>query len=346
MVLSLNAYILLGGADFGGGVWDLIAAGRRQEEQRALVADAIGPIWEANHVWLILVVVLLFTSFPVAFAHLATELHVPITLVLIGIVLRGSAFTFRTYDSKRDRVQRRWGRIFSIASAATPVLLGICLGAVAGGQVPLDGTRSSLGFMERYITPWLFSPFAWCVGGLTIALFTFIAAVYLTVEARQHENVAMRETFRRNALGAQGVVVAAGVVTLVAARWETRELWDGLTHGRAAWIMVSVTTVSTALCMWSLFTRRFELARAAAAVEASFILWGWAWTQYPLLLPPDRTITALATAPRVLRLNLGVLVVGTLILLPSFVYLFWIFKREDAVDPLEAVDGANATGRR
>ena len=110
MVLSLNAYVLLGGADFGGGVWDLFARGKDRDAQRTLIADAIGPIWEANHVWLILVVVLLVTCFPKAFAHFATELHIPITVMLVGIVLRGSAFTFRTYDSKRDHVQRRWGR--------------------------------------------------------------------------------------------------------------------------------------------------------------------------------------------------------------------------------------------
>src|ERR687884_759435 len=99
LVLSLNAYVLLGGADFGGGVWDLLARGPRRDAQRALVADAIGPVWEANHVWLILVVVLLFTCFPVAFGALSVALHVPLVLMLVGIVLRGSAFTFRTYDS-------------------------------------------------------------------------------------------------------------------------------------------------------------------------------------------------------------------------------------------------------
>src|SRR5215210_4120457 len=132
-VLALNAYAVMGGADFGGGVWDLFASGPRRAEQRRLVADAIGPIWEANHVWLILVVVLLFTCFPPAFAELLTTLHVPLTLMLIGVVLRGSAFTFRTYDSQRDAVQQRWGTAFAIASVITPVLLGMCVGAIASG---------------------------------------------------------------------------------------------------------------------------------------------------------------------------------------------------------------------
>ena len=113
MVLALVAYLLMGGADFGGGAWDLLARGARRDAQRALVADAIGPIWEANHVWLILVVVLLFTCFPTGFARITTVLHVPLTLMLVGIVLRGSAFTFRAYDAREDADQRRWGTTFA-----------------------------------------------------------------------------------------------------------------------------------------------------------------------------------------------------------------------------------------
>src|SRR5687767_11119902 len=108
IVVALNAYVLLAGADFGGGVWDLMASGPRRTDQRALVAHALGPVWEANHVWLILVIVLLFTCFPPAFAALSVTLHLPLALMLVGIVMRGAAFTFRTYDSKRDSVQRRW----------------------------------------------------------------------------------------------------------------------------------------------------------------------------------------------------------------------------------------------
>ena len=133
LVVALNAYVLMGGADFGGGVWDLLAGGPRRDAQRALIAHAIGPIWEANHVWLIVAVVVLFTGFPDAFATLATVLHIPLSLMLVGIVLRGSAFTFRSYGAKSGRAVRGWGRAFAIASTITPVLLGIAVGAVASG---------------------------------------------------------------------------------------------------------------------------------------------------------------------------------------------------------------------
>ena len=119
LALSLNAYVLLGGADFGGGVWDLLASGPRRDRQRDVITHAIGPIWEANHVWLILAIVLTFTCFSPVFARLGTVLHVPLTLMLLGIVLRGSAFTFRTYDNEQDTAQRRWGRVFAGASLIT-----------------------------------------------------------------------------------------------------------------------------------------------------------------------------------------------------------------------------------
>ena len=343
MVVSLNAYVLLGGADFGGGIWDLLARGKQRDEQRALIAEAIGPIWEANHVWLILVVVLLFTCFPRAYAHVATELHIPITLMLVGIVLRGSAFTFRTYDSARDTVQRRWGRIFSVASVATPVLLGLCLGTVASGRVPLASrlasrlasntvsaadsmARAAQGpsaFADRFVMPWLASPFAWSVGFLTLAVFAFVAASYLTVEAR---DASLQTVFRRRALQTQAALLGIGLITLMLASREAPLVYQGLTQGSVALGMHAVTACAAVGSIVALMQRSFRWARFAAAAQASFILWGWAWSQFPWLVPPDHTITALA-APRItLTLVLGVLAVGTAILLPSFVYLFRVFK--------------------
>src|SRR5215216_2506814 len=161
LALSLNGYVLFAGADFGGGVWDLLASGPRRNRQREVIAHAIGPIWEANHVWLILAIVLFISCCPPVFARVGTVLHIPLSLMLVGIVLRGSAFTFRTYDSQHDAAQRRWGRIFSSASVITPVLLGVCIGAVASGRAgPLPAVGS---FAARFVWPWL-TPFSVAVG--------------------------------------------------------------------------------------------------------------------------------------------------------------------------------------
>src|SRR5437868_3670654 len=166
-------YVLLGGADFGGGVWDLLARGERAGAHRKLIARAIGPIWEANHVWLILALVILFTAFPPAFATIDTALHVPLSLMLLGVVLRGAAFTFRAYDREEESVQRAWGRAFAIASVVTPVLLGANVGALMSGEIQVVDGEVRSGF----VASWL-APFPLSVGALCLALFAWLAAVY------------------------------------------------------------------------------------------------------------------------------------------------------------------------
>jgi cytochrome bd ubiquinol oxidase subunit II len=319
LALSLNAYVLLGGADFGGGVWDLLARGPRRARQREVIAHAIGPIWEANHVWLILAIVLAFTCFSPVFARIMTVLHIPISLMLIGIVLRGSAFTFRTYDDEHDAAQRRWGRIFSGASLLTPLLLGVCIGAVASGRV-VAPTRGS--FAERFVDPWL-TPFALGVGLLTVALFAFLAAVFLTLETRDRELV---EDFRRNALGAGvAVFLTAGLVLLLSYRGAPL-MTAGLVTSRWALPLHLATGASAVAVFLALWSRRFALARVLAGLQVSCIFWGWTASQYPYLVPPDLTIKATAAPEITLRITLWALAGGTLVLAPSLIYLFRVFK--------------------
>lgn len=322
IAVSLNIYAVMGGADFGGGVWDLLATGPRRERQRALVADAIAPIWEANHVWLILVVVLLFTAFPPVFARLMTVLHIPMTLLLLGIVLRGSAFTFRSYDSRRDVVQRRWGRIFAIASAATPFLLGIVVGSIAAGAVPQANRSASASFSSVYVWPWLAS-FPFGVGALVLALFAFLAAVYLTLET---DDPALRDDFRRRALYAAAAVALVAVVDLALARSRAPRVWSGLTENPAAGVIRACAGLAALVSFVSLWRRRYVAARAAAIIEVSLVLWAWAVAQYPYMVPPDLTIAASAAPTITLRLLVIALLLGLAVLLPSLRYLLRVFK--------------------
>ncbi len=327
LALSLNAYVLFGGADFGGGVWDLLASGPRRQRQREVIAHALGPIWEANHVWLILAIVITFTCFPPVYARLGTVLHIPLTLMLVGIVLRGSAFTFRTYDSQKDATQRRWGRIFASASVITPVLLGVSIGAVASGRV---GGETAGSFTQQYVEPWL-TPFAFSVGLLALVLFAFLAAVFLTLETHDRD---LCDDFRRRALGAGVAVFFASGLVLLLARREAPLVLEGLVA--SAWaVPLHLATGATAIAvLGALWYRRFRLARIAAGLQVTLIFWGWPLAQYPLLLPPDLSVARAAAPEATLRLVLIILGAGAIVLLPSLWYLFQIFKTVPA-DPAE-----------
>jgi len=305
ILVALTAYVLLGGADFGGGVWDLLASGPRKTRQRDLIAHAIGPVWEANHVWLILAIVLLFTCFPRAFARIAIALHVPLTLMLIGIVLRGSAFVFQTYGGGG-------GRVFAVASLVTPVLLGVCVGAVASGAIGAEAGASGEGFYALYVAPWL-TAFGLAVGLLALTCFAFLAAVYLTLEARDDE---LREDFRQRALLSGVWVLMMGGLGLALAP-----------HGQLVDARLLVLTGAAAVTtFWALWRRRYRVARVAAAAQVTMILWGWAVAQFPYMLPPDLAIVGAAAPRATLQLALLAVLVGAVVLFPSLYYLFRIFK--------------------
>jgi cytochrome bd ubiquinol oxidase subunit II len=325
--LALNAYAVLAGADFGGGVWDLFASGPRRERQRELVAEAIGPVWEANHVWLILAIVLLFTCFPAAFARLGTLLHIPLSLVLIGIVLRGSAFTFWRYGGAGDQAQRHWSETFAMASLITPLLLGTTAGAIASGAVGDAGRATGGGgtFYHTYVAPWL-TPFALSVGLFALVAFAFLAAVYLTLEARERD---LQEDFRRRALVSGIGLFVAAVVVLLLSLSGAPLVRDGLVFASWAAPLHLLTGGAAITALVALWYRRWRAARLAAAAQVSLILWGWSLGQYPYVVPPDLTIAAAAAPEATLRLVLGALAVGAAVLLPSLYYLFRVFKGGD-----------------
>lgn len=327
MIASLVLYALLGGADYGGGVWDLFAFGPRARKQRALIAEAISPVWEANHVWLILVIVILFTAFPPAFAAIATALHIPITLLLIGIVLRGTAFTFRTYDVQRDEVQRRWSLVFSIASIITPVLLGITLGAIASGTIRVEDGVVVNGFFRSWLAVF---PFA--VGFFALALFAFLAAVYLTLETTDRE---LQEDFRLRAIVAGVVVGILALTVFLLAGKGAPTVRAGISRTWWAVGLHVFTAVFAVGAFYALWLRSYKLARFCAAAQVTLILLGWAFAQYPHLVEPAITISSAAAPRATLQLLLGALVLGALLLFPSYYYLFRIFKRgrEEAQQP-------------
>lgn len=328
MLIALIVYVLLGGADFGGGVWDLLAAGPRRREQRVLIEKALGPIWEANHVWLILVAVLLFSAFPPAFAAVTTTLHVPLTLFLVGIVFRGSAFTFRSYDTRGDRVQQRWGLVFSLASIVSPLLLGMCAGALASGDLRWVGGVAGGGFVD----PWL-RPFPVAAGVYALTLCAFLSAVYLANEARDD---ALRDDFRKRAIASGALVGACALVAFALSFEGAPRIRAGLTDRPWTWPLHLATGVSALTALHALWRRRWRMARVAAAAQTTLILLGWTASQFPYLIVPDVTLAGAAGNPRTQRLLVVALGLGSLLLFPSLFLLYRIFKGEQVFAVVDA----------
>jgi len=281
-------------------------------------------------VWLILVIVLLFVCFPRAFAVLMTALHVPMTLMLLGVVLRGSAFIFRSYGGGDAEEGRRWGWVFSVSSALTPMLLGVCLGAASSGRIELP---EGLGVAERaapHITDfwgsWL-APFPWAVGVFNLCLCTLLAAVYLIHEAPQG---ALREGFRRHALAAGVATGAAALVAYALAKDGAPLVYAGLTGQPWSAPLHAATAAAALTTLWALRRARDGLARVAVIAQAALIIAGWSLSLFPYLVPPSLTLANAAASPDVLRPVLYTLGAGALLLIPALVTLFWVFKRRHA----------------
>jgi cytochrome d ubiquinol oxidase subunit II len=320
MVVALILYALLAGADFGGGIWDLLAIGPRARQQRDALEHAIGPVWEANHVWLILVIVLLFSAFPPAFAAIMTAFHIPITLVLIGIVLRGSTFVFRKYDAQDDATHRRWSLLFSISSLLTPLFLGMTLGGLATGAVLVDNDLVVSGFFAGWTTP-----FALACGLFAQGLFAFLAATYMTVETTADPQ--LQNDFRQRALLSGLSLAPAALLVFLLAQGAAPALFAGLTAWWAP-LLLGLTSIAALTALFALWQRWFRLARLAAAAQVTLILAGWALAQYPALVPPAITIQSAAAPLLTLRLLVIALAGGALLLLPSLFYLFVVFKQQ------------------
>ena len=322
VAVVFNAYVLMGGADLGSGVWDLFATGQRRAAQRDLIAAAIGPIWEANHVWLIIVVVMLFTAFPPAFAVITTVLHIPLSLLLVGIVLRGSAFVFRSYGGQNAPARVRWGRTFAIASVATPILLGTVVGAIATGATSDAFAHiGSAGFSEVFVAPWL-APFPIAIGLLALMLFAQLAATYLTLVA---DVGSLQDDFRRRAIGASVATILVAIFAMAIRPTPADAAPSSLLSGMAGWLWFAVTAAAAAAGIGALWRRRFAAARVAVCAEVSLIVWGWAAAQYPFLVPPTITIRASAAPASTLDELLIALGIGAVLLVPSLAYLLKTF---------------------
>ena len=318
MFVGLIAYGLFGGADFGGGIWDLLAGGtRRGARQRDLIEHSIAPVWEANHVWLIFVLVVLWTAFPGAFAAVVTTLYIPLTLAAFGMIARGAAFAFRKSISTLG-MRRFLGASFALASLVTPYFLGAVVGGVASGRVPAGIAAGDV------ITSWT-NPTSVLGGVLAVLVCAYLAAVFLCADAHREAAEDLADQFRARAIGTAVLTGLIGIAGLFVLRADAPLLFEGLT-GRALPVVV-LSVVAGVAAFVLLATRRYVPARLASALAVTAILVGWAVAQYPYLLLPEVTIEEAAGGRATLVAMLVALVGGSLILVPALVYLYVLFQR-------------------
>lgn len=340
--LVVTAYALTGGADFGGGIWDLLAGGdRRGAAARRVIERSIAPIWEANHVWLVIVLVVLWTGFPRAFGAIMSTLFAPLSIAVFGIVLRGSGFALRlTVHSLR--YQRISGAFFALSSLVTPFFFGTAAGAIVTGKVPASGTGNR-------IASWT-TPTAVTLGLLSIAAFAYLAAVYLTNDARRTQPNLVGY-FKRRAVAAGVVVGALAGLALYELETSAPRIADRLTAGAgAAFLVVSLVLGSVVLV--GLIAGRTRWLRYLAGAAFTAMLWGWAVAQYPFVLPGSLTLRAAAAPTSSLVVEVGVVAVIVAIVVPSFLLLYRLSQRgllveEETAERLLAdlsADGSERTG--
>jgi cytochrome bd ubiquinol oxidase subunit II len=326
--LGATLYALFGGADFGAGFWDLLAGGaERGERPRALIQSSLTPVWEANHVWLIFILVVLWTCFPTAFSAVMTTLYVPLALAAVGIVLRGAGFAFRG-SIRRLSARRAMGATFAISSVLTPFFMGTVVGAIAAGNVPAGGSGDAF-------SSWL-QPLPLLIGALFVASGAYLAAVLLVGDARR-AGVAAGSTggageadletyFARRALGAAvaaGAFAAAGLVALHA---EARYVFDRLTGQGLPLVLLSAACGLGVLLSLLRGWRRPLRPLAAGAVVA--VVWGWGVAQFPYLLPTSLKITQSAAPHQTLGTVIAVFLAAAVLVLPALGLLYWLAQRE------------------
>jgi cytochrome d ubiquinol oxidase subunit II len=308
---------VLGGADFGAGFWDLTAGGaRRGRRPRHLVDESLAPVWEANHVWLVFCLVMLWTAFPTAFAAIMTTLYIPLGLAALGIVVRGAGFAFRKVLVRTDQ-QRLTGAAFAISSVLTPFFFGAIAGGIASGRVPPAGQGDPLG-------SWV-NPTSVLGGLLAVLVCAYTAAVFLTAEARRHDDTELETWFRRRSVAtavATGLVALAGIFVL---RADSPQLFDALLTRGLPLVLLSGACGLTALVLLRRAALRLLQALAVGAVAT--VIAGWGVAQYPNLLGTHTTISATAAPEPTLWALTIVAAVALLLVVPSMALLFVLVQR-------------------
>ncbi|QEC52885.1 cytochrome bd-I ubiquinol oxidase subunit 2 apoprotein [Anseongella ginsenosidimutans] len=324
LALSIILYFLLGGADFGAGIIELFTSQKNRGRTRKALYRAIGPVWEANHMWLIIAIVILFVGFPVMYTTMSVYLHIPLLIMLLGIIARGTAFVFRHYDAVKDEMQWLYNRIFVYSSFITPLFLGVLAGSLISGRINPDADS----FAGAYIAGWL-HPFSFAVGFFTVALCGFLAAIYLIGEANNAEDR------RRFIIKARHMLIAAwllGGLVFLTARLEAIPLQEwvfGNVPGLTAVILASLSLI----LLWYLLLRgKTQVLRVLAGFQVCMILFAVSYAHFPdfIIMQGGLTLSLFEhySAPAIRGLGWALLL-GSVLILPFLFYLFYSFQKKE-----------------
>lgn len=321
---ALLLYLLLGGADFGAGIIELFTSDKNKDKTSNTLYRAIGPVWEANHMWLIIVIVILFTGFPEIYSTVSTYLHIPLAIMLLGIIARGTAFAFRHYDAVQDEMQKVYNKIFRYSSFITPLFLGIIAGSAVGGRIDPNAS----GFADAFIFSWL-NLFSFSVGLFTVAICGYLAAIFIIGEARTdagRKRYVIKARSMNIAAALAGILVffAAGLSGIPLAKW---------LFGNPVGIVAITAALISLIAQWRLISKgKIIIIRVLAGFQIAMILLATTYYHYPRVIVmkgggylsllehrgDDKAITALALA----------LLIGSLFILPALVYLMYSFQKK------------------
>jgi cytochrome d ubiquinol oxidase subunit II len=328
--LGATFYAVFGGADFGAGFWALLAGrSSRGDRVREVVGRAIGPVWEANHVWLIFVFVVLWTSFPTVFGAIMSTLFIPLCLAALGIVLRGSGFAFQHVAGKA-RNRRMSERFFGIASLLTPFFIGTVVGAIASGRVPPGNAQGDA------ITSWV-NPVALITGVLFVATSAFLSAVFLVHDSRRFGDREMEGYFRTRSLIAAFATGVIATAALLIYRADDRYIYDGLTSEAIPLVIASVLCALGVIVMTVIDRPLGSRVLAVGAVVT--MVWAWGVAQFPYLLPQSLSISKAAAVGATLDEILIVFVVAVVVVLPSLFWLYTLAQRAIVEEKSEVTRG-------
>ncbi|POY37410.1 cytochrome D ubiquinol oxidase subunit II [Solitalea longa] len=326
--LSILLYLLFGGADFGAGIIELFSSDDIKNKTRQLTYKAIGPIWEANHMWLIITIVILFVGFPIVYTTITVHLHIPLLIMLFGIIARGTAFVFRHYDAVKDDMQKVYNLIFVYSSFITPLFLGIIAGALISGKID----PVAVSFQEAFIAPW-FNLFSLSVGLFTVCICGFLAAVYLIGEAKTTEDAGI---FISKAKWMNIATVLSGALVFIISEMESIGIFKGLLTNRISLLAIIAASISLFFLWDYLLKGKKNRVRILAGFQITMILFAVGYEYFPafVLLKNNSFISLLEnTAPLSTLTVLGwALILGSLFILPALFYLYYSFQHREQED--------------